>query len=44
MSLITESQIKNVRRSSKTFVSLNESLRSFKNESPTYKDKNISIT
>lgn len=33
MSFITESQVKNQRRSTKTFMTLNESLRTFKNES-----------
>ncbi|RLD44159.1 MAG: hypothetical protein DRJ07_16145 [Bacteroidetes bacterium] len=39
MSFITESQLKNQRRSTKTYLTLNESLRSFKNESPTFKTK-----
>ena len=39
MSFITETLIKNQRRSSKTFMTLNESLRSFKNESSLYKTK-----
>ena len=39
MALITESQIKNQRRSTKTLMSLNESLRSFKNESSYLKTK-----
>jgi hypothetical protein len=39
MSYITESQIKNQRRSTKTFTSLNESLRNFKNESSNLKTK-----
>lgn len=39
MSFITESQIKNQRRSTKTFMTLNESLRTFKNESSYLKTK-----
>ena len=39
MSFITESQVKSQRRSTKTFMSLNESLRTFKNESPYLKTK-----
>jgi hypothetical protein len=39
MSFITETQIKNQRRSSKTFMTLNESLRNFKSESSLYKTK-----
>ena len=39
MALITESQLRNQRRSTKTFMSLNESLRSFKNESSSLKTK-----
>lgn len=39
MSFITESQIKNHRRSIKTYLTLNESLRSFKNESSSFKTK-----
>lgn len=39
MSFISESQVKNQRRSTRTFVTLNESLRSFKNESSYLKTK-----
>lgn len=39
MAIITETQIKNQRRSTKTYMSLNESLRSFKNESSYSKTK-----
>ncbi len=39
MSFITESQLKNFRRSTKTFSSLNESLKSYKNESTAFKTK-----
>lgn len=39
MSFITESQLKSYRRSSKTLLSLNESLRNFKNESSSFKTK-----
>jgi hypothetical protein len=39
MSIITESQLKSYRRSTKTFVTLNESLRNFKNESSYFKTK-----
>lgn len=39
MSFITESQVKNQRRSTKTFMTLNESLRTFKNESSYLKTK-----
>lgn len=39
MNFITESQIKNQRRSTKTYMSLNESLRSFKSESSYLKTK-----
>lgn len=39
MSFITESQVKNQRRSTKAFVTLNESLRTFKNESSYLKTK-----
>jgi hypothetical protein len=39
MSFITESQLKNQGRSIKTFTSLNESLRNFKNESSLFKTK-----
>ena len=39
MAFFTESQIKDKRRSAKTFMSLNESLRSFKNESTYLKTK-----
>lgn len=39
MSFITETQIKNQRRSTKTFISLNESLRTFKSESTYLKTK-----
>jgi hypothetical protein len=39
MSFITESQLKSYRRSTKTLLSLNESLRNFKNESSSFKTK-----
>ena len=39
MSFITESQLKSYRRSPKTFLSLNESLRNFKDESSSFKTK-----
>lgn len=39
MAVITETQIKNQRRSTKTYMSLNESLRSFKSESSYLKTK-----
>lgn len=39
MSFITESQLKNQQRSSKTNMTLNESLKSFKNESYSFKTK-----
>jgi hypothetical protein len=39
MSIITESQLKNYRRSTKTYITLNESLRNFRNESSTFKTK-----
>lgn len=39
MSFITETQLKNSRRSLKTFMTLNESLRDFKNESSAFKTK-----
>lgn len=39
MAIITETQIKNQRRSTKTFMTLNESLRTFKNESSYLKTK-----
>ena len=39
MSIITESQLKSYRRSTKTVLSLNESLRNFKNESSSFKTK-----
>lgn len=39
MAIITETQIKNQRRSTKTFMMLNESLRAFKNESSYLKTK-----
>jgi hypothetical protein len=39
MSLITESQLKSYRRSTKTFSSLNESLSNFRNESSVFKTK-----
>ena len=39
MAIITETQIKNQRRSAKTYMSLNESLRSFKSESSYLKTK-----
>ena len=39
MAIITETQIKNQRRSTKTYMSLNESLRSFKSESSYLKTK-----
>jgi len=39
MAIITETQIKNQRRSTKTYMTLNESLRSFKNESSLFKTK-----
>ncbi|KAF2341767.1 MULTISPECIES: toll/interleukin-1 receptor domain-containing protein [Flavobacterium] len=39
MSFISESQLRNQRRSIKTFQNLSESLKSYKNESTTYKTK-----
>jgi hypothetical protein len=39
MSLFTEDQLKNYRRSTKTYITLNESLRNFRNESSIFKTK-----